>query len=319
VNLLLQLTPSNAAAEKRKFFGDKSYNPQLTYEHPASLQQMSKHPKPDLETLAIATRIANAGSPKNQDPRNNDNDKLLTQKEVTAKAKIFLRMHGLAERYAVVWSASYISRATMTKKALKLKSIASFRERETAGLLFHEIGTHAIRQVNYEQQPWHRRKKKYGFSSYIETEEGLASLHSLLPVPNKLLYKPAVRYMAVHYSQTLSFAELWQFLTPYITDEEERWMVCIRQKRGLKDTTQPCIFMKDATYFSGALKIARWLSENNFDISKLYYGKLAIEDVDKAVELNPKFVPKLPSFFTTSREAYKNNIQEIIAQNKLFV
>src|SRR3990167_4982153 len=318
MNLLQQLTPLNLNEEKQKFFADQTYNPQFVYAEQIDQAKLEQYPKPTPELLELAEHIvAKNVSETTEAELEKKFGRLLTQQEVTQKAFTFLKVHGLEDRITIIWSASFVSRASINKDVLKLKSLSVFRELETAGMLFHEIGTHALRQVNYEQQPWYLKKKKYGFGNYLETEEGLAILHSLLPVGDKSLYKSAVRYLAVHFSQTLTFAELWNYLTPLVSDEEECWMVVLRQKRGLTDTTLEGQFTKDALYFSGAVRMARWLQKNNFDLTSLYYGKVATEDVQKAIELNSYFSPKLPSFFSTGKESYKNKIMEIITQNEL--
>jgi len=315
MNLLQQLTPVNLDQEKQKFFSDQSYNPQFIYTESVDEDKLRQYPKPSQELVKLAEKIV---AKKLEDPSPSENlGRILTQAEVTEKAKLFLQLHGLENRFSVVWSASFLSRATMTTNALKLKTVATFRELGTAGMLFHEVGTHALRRVNYEQQPWYRKKKKYGFSEYLETEEGLASLHSLLPIPNKSLAKSAIRFLATSHSQTKSFSQLWEFLSPLISDTEERWMVVARQKRGIADTALPGTFMKDALYFSGAVKMARWLTANKFDLTLLYYGKLAVEDIEKAMQLNPNFEPKLPSFFVTDKDMYTRNISAIVAYNNL--
>ncbi|MDA1079524.1 MAG: DUF1704 domain-containing protein [bacterium] len=316
MSFLDQLTPLNLQEEKQEFFADHSYNPQFVYAEPVEQASLEEYPKPTPELTALAKQILAKETGRTKDVEK-ELGRLLSQAEVTQKAEAFLKMHGLENKIAIIWSASFVSRATITKDTLKFKTLSQFRELETAGMLFHEIGTHALRRVNYEQQPWYRKKKKYGFGSYLETEEGLATLHGLLPMENKSLYKSAIRYLAVHFAQTLSFAELWTYLTPLIPEEEERWMVTVRQKRGLTDTTQPGLFTKDTLYFSGAIKMAKWLETNNFDLTDLYLGKLAAEDATKAREMNQAFVPRLPSFFMANCKAYQTDIEEINLYNRL--
>ncbi len=316
MSLLQQLTPLNLQEEKQKFFADHSYNPQFTYKEIVSHERLGQYPATTSELTSHAEEIVAAETKRDFDATI-QLGRLLSQAEVTQKAEAFLKMHRLENKISIVWSASFVSRATITKDTLKLKSLAQFRERETAGMLFHEIGTHALRQVNYEQQFWYRKKKKNGFGSYLETEEGLATLHSLFPLENKSLYRSALRYLAVNTSQTHSFAQLWEFLTPHINDEEERWMVTLRQKRGLTDTAKQGVFTKDALYFSGAVKMAKWLQTHDFDLTDLYLGKLAAEDAAKAREMNPSFPPRLPSFFVADRTTYQENIEQIILYNNV--
>ena len=61
----------------------------------------------------------------------------------------------------------------------------------------------------------------------------------------------------------------------------------------------------------------KYLEKNNFDISKLYFGKMALEDVEKAVQMSPEFQPKLPSFFTLNKAKYAREIIKIGEKNLL--
>jgi hypothetical protein len=182
-------------------------------------------------------------------------------------------------------------------------------------MIYHEIGTHVLRRVNYEVQPWYKKKSKYGFSSYLETEEGLAALHSLSARTFKSAVTIALKYVATDYAQSHSFAELWQYIGKYYDDPEARWLITLRQKRGLQDTAQPGGYTKDMVYFKGAHIVAKWLHEHNYDCSSLYYGKLDISDIEKAIELNPTFQPLLPSFFVTDKEKYAQTMQEVAKEN----
>jgi len=284
---------------------------------PVPEHKLTKYPKPASELLAMAERIVSEHATEALDERVSNSDKILTNSEVTTRAMKFLEIHNLNKKIKIKWSTSFITRATMNEEFLKLKTDAIFTEKDTASMMFHEIGTHALRRLNYEQQSWFLKRKKYGFSDYLETEEGIAVLHGLLAMPSKSLFSTAVRFLAVEKGLTMSFAELWQYLAPYFPDPERRWTAVIRQKRGVSDTRNPSLFMKDALYFSGSVKMAKWLKENDYDLSGLYFGKIAAEDVGRAKELSPGFMPKLPIFYLADKEKYISDINEIIVKNFL--
>jgi hypothetical protein len=185
------------------------------------------------------------------------------------------------------------------------------------GMLYHEIGTHALRSMNYKHQPWYKKKKRYGFSEYLVTEEGLASLHGLLPQSFKSTYTQAIRYLAVGYAQDHSFTELWKYVNSYVENPERCWTICVRQKRGITDTSKPGGFTKDLVYFEGIIKMWVWLTKNDYRLNELYFGKLAVEDIGKALELNPDFEPVLPSFYTLNTDQYAEQIAEIGKVNKI--
>lgn len=313
---LKQLTPINLLEEKAKFFADQSYNPQFIYSEPIPQEELAYYGLPSTTLVQQATEIIERA----YFGRNNRDlvlmeGSVVPHTEVTERIKTFLALHNLEKRFSVIWSSSFISRATATSDAIKLRSSAEFRKEGLNGMMYHEIGTHVLRRINYEQQPWYRKKSKYGFSNYLTTEEGLAALHSLSAKTYKLAVVIALKYVAVEYAQQHSFAELWSYLEPYHDDPEARWLITLRQKRGLEDTALPGGYTKDMLYFEGANLVAKWLHNNEYDCSKLYLGKISLDDVERAVELSPDFEPQLPSFFITNKEKYAHTMQEVAAAN----
>ncbi len=318
MSLIKKLNPTNLTKEKGKFLADPSYNPQFTYEEPLKDSQLEKYGQPQRKLVDLAQTIVDrAYAQHSENQLRSKRGQFLSQIEVTKKIKTFLEMHQLSDRYRLVWSNSFVARTTITKDTIKLRLPCEFHEQGLVSMLYHEIGTHALRRVNYEEQPWFKKKKEYGFHDYLKTEEGLAILHGLLPLDYQLAYSPAIRYLAVDYAQDHSFAELWEFLSLYIEDEERRFLTTFRQKRGLTDTSQGGGFTKDLVYFAGLIKVWRYLAKNDFDPFQLYYGKLALEDLDKAARMNPDYQPKLPSFYLTDPTAYQRKLKKIGKINML--
>lgn len=318
MNWLDKLSPSNLQQEKAKFLADPSYNPQFIYEEPMEAKDLEKLGLPKKEYLDLAQEILE----KTYFGRNEQDllmmeGPIISHEEVTQKFREFLEMHHLEKRFEIIWSSSFISRATMTNEAVKLRSTASFHREGLIGLIYHEVGTHALRRINYEQQPWFKKKKKFGLlPDYLKTEEGLASLHALIPHSFKSIYASAIRYRAVAYAHKHSFAEVWNFVGKYIQDPETRWMITLRQKRGLTDTSQPGGSTKDLCYFEGTVDVWKWLSQRDFDITPLYFGKFSYLDVERVLELSPGFKPLLPSFFILNKQKYAQEIQKIGDWNK---
>lgn len=312
MSLITNLIPTNLNEEKEKFFENNSYNPQFVYENEVSPNDLYQFGKPKIEFLKLSKNILD----KTYFGRN-EHDLAMMEGPVVSQSytdraiKTFLNMHQLDKKYKVTWSSSFVSRTTINRDTIKLRLPVDFRKEGLLGMLYHEIGTHALRNANYEQQPWFKRKKKFGFSSYLRTEEGLATLHSLLPHSHKSSFNSAIRHFAVNCAQTSSFSETWNKVGKYVQDPERRWTVVIRQKRGLTDTSKPGGFTKDLVYFEGMVETWLWLKKNNFDITTLYFGKLAKEDVKLAKDINPNFVPRLPSFFSLDKNKYANEMNKI--------
>lgn len=312
MGLLSKLIPTNVLEEKQHFFDDQHYNPQFVYEEPVTLQKLQEYGVPRQPYLQLAERIVKeAYFGRNEQDLWMMEGSEISQADVEKKIRAFLAMHGLEKRFQLIWSSTFITRAAITTDTIKLRLPCTFRKEGLISVIYHEIGTHALRRINYEQQPWYKKKKTFGFGEYLYTEEGLASLHSLLPRSFKSAFNSALRYLCVAWAQEHSFSELWQLLTPYVQDPNRRWDIVIRQKRGMSDTSQPGGFTKDLCYFQGMVDVWRWLSEREFDVTPLYYGKLALEDVERAQELNPEFEPQLPSFFTLSHHKYAKQLQQI--------
>jgi len=307
-----KVTPINLLEEKEKFFADQTYNPQFIFTEPIDQDTLYRYGLPKKEYLDLAKEILD----KTYFGRNEKDlimleGPILSQNEVNHKFTTFLKMHKLEERFSIVWSTAFTSRASINKNTIKLRNNAEFRKDGTIGLIYHEIGTHALRRINYEKQPWYRKKNEFGLTTdYLRTEEGLAALHSLLPKTFFSAFNSAIRYLAIHYSQNFSFSELWQYIGAYIQDRETRWMVTFRQKRGLTDTSQPGGMTKDLVYFEGMIEVWRWLRDNEYNPTNLYYGKIAHEDSAQAAAISSNNI-LLPSFYTLSQEIYKQKMEII--------
>lgn len=305
--------PLNLEEEKRKFFAlSGQYDPQFEYEFTYSPEELLEYGTPKAEIVALAKRVVKEGmAGQTEEELTEGKGRLLSQEEVTAKIEVFLSMHDLTDRVGIIWSSSFLARTSITPTTIKLKLPCTFREESLLGMLYHEIGTHALRRVNYEQQPWFKKKKKYGFAPYLRTEEGLAILHSLIPTTNKFAYSSALRYLAVAQAQQGSFRELFQFMHQYIAEPEKCWRATLRRKLGLTDTGQPGGYSKDLVYFEGMVEVWHYLKKHDFNPEVLYFGKMSFTDAKEAQELNPDFQPRLPSFYTTDPEAYKQELRTI--------
>lgn len=316
--VLKNLVPMNLQEEKQKFFSDPTYNPQFIFADQVDESALDRYGLPQRPCLDLAQTILDTTY---RDASESDlfasEGPKMSQQEITQKITNFLNMHNLEKRFKIVWSSSFISRTSVTTDTIKLRLPPDFRKEGLLGMLYHEIGTHALRRINYEHQAWYKKKNKNGFKDHLRTEEGLAALHALIPHTNKSAFIQAIRYVAVEYAREHSFVEVWNFLKKYVDDAERRWVITFRQKRGMTDTSKPGGYTKDLVYFEGLVDTWRYLNIHDFDITTLYFGKLAYEDSDKAKSFNPHFIPMLPSFFITNPEEYKTQMRLIGKANLL--
>lgn len=102
-------------------------------------------------------------------------------------------------------------------------------------------GTHYFRSINNSQQPWSSGdgRKKLGLKPVNPTEEGLASIHSVLFRRDPRLWRAALLYYTVHQAAHMSFAQLFHDLARFLHHPDTRWDYCVRAKRGQTDTSQP--------------------------------------------------------------------------------
>ena len=95
--------------------------------------------------------------------------------------------------------------------------------------------------MNNARQPWHSAegRQQYGLRPANPTEEGLASLHSVLFRKQPFLWRAALLYYTIHRAARMSFRQLFQDLARYVQDADVRWEYCVRAKRGQTDTSLP--------------------------------------------------------------------------------
>lgn len=309
---LRQLVPTNFAEEKTKFLADTAYNPQFSYEEPILAADLTYYGKPEKKLLQLARFIVKAHAPlymlrvamKNR-------EEILSDELVRAQTTTYLDSLSITQRYAIHFKAVTAARCSITTNTITFRSNSDYTENTLEATLNHELGTHALRRINDESQPWHGKKNKLGFSNALVTEEGLAILHQQLDQRIPTLYNSAVIYLANEYAQTHSFAELWQWLALYIHGDEKRWTICFRAKRGLTDTSIGGSYSKDLVYLQGAYEVSQWLAENDFDLSKLYWGKISHRDVALAEEAEAHKNIILPPFFTQDPVKYADKITRI--------
>eukprot|EP00930_Biecheleria_cincta_P017572 TRINITY_DN13925_c0_g1_i1.p1 TRINITY_DN13925_c0_g1~~TRINITY_DN13925_c0_g1_i1.p1 ORF type:complete len:621 (-),score=90.92 TRINITY_DN13925_c0_g1_i1:433-2295(-) len=148
----------------------------------------------------------------------------------------------------------------------------------------------------------------------LRTEEGLASLNTLVGAECKLLWRPALHYYSVCRGAQLSFADLFADLRRYISDVDRCWEQCVRVKRGFEDTSQHGAFTKDQVYLDGALRILA--ERDQLDFRLLYAGQVSLDDVhwiSDLADLSNSHVPQ----FLRDVTSYKSSLEDLIEQNGL--
>lgn len=315
---LRQIAPLNYFEEKARFLADHSYNPQFTYAEPIEARLLTYYGLPVPELVEKAEHIANEYLDyKGVQLDERKHDALLTRDEIGAGTTQYLEKQGIINRYTITWSETAIARCSIKAREIIFRTDADYTSKTLQGVLNHEIGTHALRRMNDERQPWHDKKPAFGFKNSLMTEEGLATIHQYMDTELPILHSAAIKYLAVDIAQSSSFVQTWAELEHYYKNEDKLWNAVFRVKRGLEDTSQPGGFTKDLVYFAGAHVVGRWLSMNDYDVESLYLGRISVEDIHLARDLENLCTPVLPHFATTNFKLYKDMVARLMKENEI--
>ena len=212
------------------------------------------------------------------------------------------------------------------RHTLFVSTANKLRKHELRQFVAHEIGTHLMRIVNDEIQPWRGSsgRKKFNLHSnstreFRETEEGLATINTVLHSgggpKSRYLFREALLYYACAKSATMNFVELFAELAPYMPSPRRRFGLMTRIKRGLLDQSLPGGSGKAQVYFEGALTILR----RDFDVDDLrllYAGRLMLSEMDRVRRLAHTSFITIPSF-AADLEAYRKDLRAMALLNGL--
>ncbi|CAN9504157.1 unnamed protein product [Ophioblennius macclurei] len=322
--ILSAIKPSNVAKEKAKFFkSDFSYNPQFEYSSPVSPSVLARHSNASDRFLTQAVNIMELaldryGSYEKFEQVTGGN--LLTRSRIWHNVKKYMEKEGCVGEIVVQVTDDLLSRASMTvvnsRPTLTINS-STAREHWLEGMLRHEIGTHYFRGINNCQQPWSssQGRKKLNLKPLNPTEEGLASIHSVLFRKDPTLWRAALLYYTVYQAGHMSFSQLFHSLGHFVQDPNTRWDYCVRAKRGQSDTAQPGCFSKDQVYLDGVLKILRYRDKINFPLL-MALGKVSFEDVERLKAEAQMESTRIPHFMQ-DQTTYAEQLAKIMAVNQL--
>lgn len=320
-NYLSRLTPTNLNQEKERFFNDQRYNPQFEYRVPINFDSPPYKGDISLTYLPLAISIldkaSNAFGSEEAYFDNSEGD-WLPFETIQYRVNEYLKINNLMNQVSLSFSADYASRTAIekneTKFELRMRVPAVYREFSLNGMLHHEIGTHVFRWLN-DQQLRLSLPQELKLTGHRETEEGLASFHTLLESKVPYLWNPALYYFTVATAKEYSFASLFLTLEKYCSSPQRRWELCLRAKRGLKDTSQLGGFFKDQTYLSGAVSVAQWISLNGDSVEQLYKGKISLKDLSILEKYQTNSL-QLPAFLN-DKKSYLSRMNEIFSFNQL--
>ncbi|CAL8371442.1 unnamed protein product [Boreogadus saida] len=322
--ILAAIKPSNVEKEKLKFFkSDFTYNPQFEYSNPVSPLVLARHGQASDRFLTQAVRILELALNKYGSYENFEQatgGSLLSRGRIGANVRRYLEKEGCVGQIVVHVTEDLLSRASMTvvsgRPTLTI-NLCTAREHWLEGMLRHEIGTHYLRSLNNSQQPWSGSagRRRHGLRPPNPTEEGLASLHSVLLRRDPTLWRAALLYVTVQRAARASFAQLFSGLARFLRDPHTRWDYCVRAKRGQTDTAQPGCFSKDQVYLEGILNILRYREQIDFPML-MALGKVSFEDVERLRASGRTEKVRIPHFLQ-DRAAYAQRLEKIMEVNQL--
>lgn len=322
--ILTAIKPCNVDKEKIKFFkSDFAYNPKFEYSHPVSPLVLAQHNSASDRFLTQAVHIMELalkryGSYEKFEQATGG--ALLTESRIWQTIKKYMEKEGCFGEILVRLTDDLLSRASLMVVNNKPKltiNVCTAREQWLEGMLRHEIGTHYYRGLNNCHQPWSTSdgRRKYNLKPPNPTEEGLASIHSVLFRRDPTLWRAALLYYTVYQASHMSFSQLFHNLGRFVKDPNTRWDYCVRAKRGQTNTALPGCFGKDQVYLDGILKILRYREEINFPLL-MALGKVSYEDVERLKEFAQMEKVRIPHFMQ-DQARYAEELSKIMAVNQL--
>ncbi|XP_027998888.1 microtubule-associated tyrosine carboxypeptidase 1 [Eptesicus fuscus] len=322
--LLMALRPTNMDSERDKFFQSRyTYNPQFEYQEPMPMAVLEKYCEASGQFIHQAVGIIEAVLEKFGTYEHFEaatGGQLLTKCQIWSIVRKYMQKEGCVGEVVVQLSEDLLSQAVMmvenSRPTLAI-NLTGARQYWLEGMLRHEIGTHYLRGVNNARQPWHNSEGRlqYGLRPANPTEEGLASLHSVLFRKQPFLWRAALLYYTIYRAAHLSFRQLFQDLARYVQDTDVRWEYCVRAKRGQTDTSLPGCFSKDQVYLDGVVRILRHRQTIDFPLLTSL-GKVSYEDVDHLRPYGVLNNTRVPHFMQ-DLERYRQQLEHIMATNRL--
>ncbi|XP_071777274.1 microtubule-associated tyrosine carboxypeptidase 1 [Centroberyx gerrardi] len=322
--LLVALRPLNLEQEKQAFFqSDYKYEPQFEYAQPEPSSVLEKYKEGSGLFLEQAVGIMECVLRKFASYENFEEvtgGSVLPKSRVWASVRKYLQKEGCVGEVVVCLSEELLSQAVMMVESCRPTltiNLAGARQHWLEGMLRHEIGTHYLRGVNNNLQPWATAagRKQFGLKPANPTEEGLASLHSVLLRKQPYLWRAALLYYTVYHAASMSFSQLFSHIARFVQDPAVRWEYCLRAKRGQTDTAKPGCFSKDQVYLDGILRILRYRRTIDFKMLTSL-GKVSYEDVERLRHLAVLRKTRIPHFMQ-DQERYLQHLDHIVSVNEL--
>lgn len=205
----------------------------------------------------------------------------------------------------VVITDDLSSKATASRKRVRLRNDTCFTIYDHDQLLIHEVMTHSLTVINGSQQPI-LKTLSLGAPRTTATQEGLATFSEVITGNMDLnrLNRLALRIVAIDKAlRGADFIEVFKFFLENGQSAKESFWSSSRVFRG-GTPKQGIVFTKDSIYLDGLIKahtLFRWaFMHGRLDLTNLLFcGRLAIDDLFLLEDafLNGLIVP--PTYYPT--------------------
>lgn len=309
-DIIKDTKPLNLAEERQKFLDDPSYNPQFSYAREIHPEELVAWGIPKESHYNHALRMIEQWQTDEQSKPIVPKTPLVTEPYIEEKIAEFNARLSLTHPVSAKFTANTISRCLLSGSTLVFRTPMKYTKSVLDDLFRHELETHYLRKHNHHIQGW----ADLPDPEFRYTEEGLANLHTFLLREEKLILKTYRTYIAVYLAQKTSFAQIYAELTRLHVPEETAFLLALRTKRGLKDTSRPGGFTKDISYFEGSVKVWNWIMNANNDPHDLYLGRIGLQHVKEMKKIATTEGLLYPRFFADI-EAYRSHVKAIGERN----
>lgn len=227
-------------------------------------------------------------------------DALLSAEEAKEILTEALKRYSLHD-WQVMVRQRLVADCTVGGRTLYIREGARFERMHIDALIAHEIETHILTAENGAHQPYALFRN--GCADYLDTQEGLAIFNQnrIYSSFHEKRFNPPRNVLGLAYGLDHSFADTRRYMEEELGFGPDKALhQTISVKRGLRDTSEPGGFTKSVVYYRGLRAVEQYVREGG-DLSLLYIGKIAMEDLELIGEIEGLEKPLLlPAFLRES-------------------
>ena len=331
--MIAYLKPLNLAEEEKAFFASSNYTPKFTYRSfpradalKTRLEAVNITERNSLGNIfreckdfllrevkvlknrgtARFTDVQLYGTPSRSlvhaakdilkhNPRKPPSQKIYTATQLKRAFEQELHKYGFTGWTIAIKPAVSRVAVSPSKLGVIIKDTAMFSSTDIKSMIVHEIGVHVLRAMNGERQQYQIFASD-SIPGYLPTEEGLASLNEKKAgaLTSNRLRRFAGRVLSVAGALKGGFRDVYNELLKYDFTPRDAFMLTVRAKRGLKDTSQTGGFIKDHVYLQGKLELEDFVAHGG-KLEPLYAAKIGLHHiglVEQGILKPPTWLPR---------------------------